>query len=58
VKTKLVSINGAIHPFFSYPGKKTEDGTFDYHFYRIYLGIFVKSCQQVIDAVKEFMANL
>jgi len=33
VKTKLVSINGAIHPFFSYPGKKTEDGTFDYHFY-------------------------
>jgi hypothetical protein len=32
--------------------KKIDD------FYGIYLGIFVKSCQQAIDAVQEFMANL
>ena len=24
VKTKLVSISGAIHPYFSFPGKKEE----------------------------------
>ncbi|CAF1675560.1 unnamed protein product, partial [Adineta ricciae] len=40
VKTKLVLIKGAIHPFFALPG------------------IFTKSCQQVVDAVKDFMANL
>jgi hypothetical protein len=53
----LVLIKGVIHSFFGYPGKTFDDLTSVTQVLYL-LGIYVKACGEVVEAVKEFMESL